>query len=812
MISSYTPDRGWMEHCRGHIRVSRQTLTASQIDEKGRPQQDEAIEDSTQHLRQACKTPVNCAEFYHKISTRGLKYGPTFQNLHRARAAPGLCVGHVRNPKMAEVMPCGYQTRLVIHPALLDACFHPLLISAASEAQKAENLYVPNFIKSFSISTSADEVPPADYICYGTSDLKNGRQLLGTTLKVFGVNQKGEIPYIEMHDMLGSQLPLDGLSIQSSNLELSYKLIWEPLDKAGQNSEKFVTSDGRMNKNDRTAAGFKVVTFTYIFHPGEDLIQSIKKALKSTNWTISFSALEDIIFEKCYYVFLDHTEPVLQKFDTQRLLLVQHLFANAEGILWVTCGCRNQTGNPASSMSAGWTRCLRSEMANVKLVTLDLDTPTMTQYDKIAELLQKILQDVLFKDGHLSMDLEYAEIDGRLLVPRLLLDKDKNEYLARQLCQQDPVSQPFKQRGRNLHLAPSKLGLLESTVFTESNVTSMPLGDKEVEIEIFATGMNFKDIMVSLRQVEYEALGLECSGFVTKVGSEAQAAGFKVGDRVCAIAKACYASFTRATHESTIRIPDHMSFVTAASVPIVYCTAYHAVFEAGRLDKGEAVLIHSAAGGVGQAAIMLAKHAGAQIFATVSSEDKKRLLVEMYEIPREHIFSSREIEFERGILQATGGEGVGLVIGSVSIEMRRRSLNILSPLGRFVEIGKRDLELNAYLEMSNFRKALSFTAVDLEILGRTRPQTIKRTLETIFTALRDFPQAIKPVSPITKFLPSQIETAMRRMQGGKHMGKIVIEVKDDDHILVSRPPNQRENLITHCALGRATAGASSTAC
>ena len=107
--------------------------------------------------------------------------------------------------------------------------------------------------------------------------------------------------------------------------------------------------------------------------------------------------------------------------------------------------------------------------------------------------------------------------------------------------------------------------------------------------------------------------------------------------------------------------------------------------------------------------------------------------MKMYEISCDHFLFRREIDFvERDILQATNGEGVDLVIGFVSAEMRRLSLNILSSLERSVEIGKQDLELNACMEMTNFQKALSFTAADLEILGRTRPQRLRKSCKSSF--------------------------------------------------------------------------------
>ena len=785
-VSSWTQDQGWTEHCKGLIRLVNKSSGLNRVDEECILDEHEAIQKATREVEQVCKTSVNCKEFYQMVAKAGLEYGPTFQNLCEARSAPNLCVGHVRKPNTAEVMPRGHQTKLIIHPALLDAFFHPLLISLAGELLlEPDNLYVPTFIKGFSISSSNYEIPSEEYICYGTGHLRGSGQLSGASLRVFNGSYKDQTPYLELEDMVGAAIPRDDSSHQILKRDLCYKLAWKPLDEVIDSSEKTESPYDENLIDAADSIGPKVVTFTYSCYPGDELIRSIKKNFKNNDEKPCFVALEDIVPERINYVFLDHTEPILQKLDAQRLLLLQALFAKAASILWVTCGTRTQAGNPASSMSAGWTRCLRCEMANVKIATLDLDTRTMTEYEKVTGMLCKVLRDVVLKETSSATDMEYADVDGILTVPRLLLDGDKDQYIVRQVYGQTQVLQSYKQEDRNLQVRISRPGLLQSITFIDSSITSKPLGDQEVEIEVHSTGMNFKDIMIGLGQIQHQELGFECSGIITNLGIEARRAGLNSGDRVCAISNACYANFTRASCDCMIKIPDNMDFATAASIPIVYCTAYHGLFDIGNLANGEAVLIHSAAGGVGQAAVMLAQHAGAEVFATVGSEEKKHLLIEKYGIPRDRIFSSRATTFEQGILKATQSKGVALVLSSVSAEMRRLSLNVLAPLGRLIEIGKRDLELNAHLEMNNFTKALTFAAVDLEILARKYPAIIKRTLKAVFDALKDHPEAIKPVTPITKFPISKLESAMRMIQGGKHMGKIVIEAKDDDHVLVS---------------------------
>lgn len=143
-------------------------------------------------------------------------------------------------------------------------------------------------------------------------------------------------------------------------------------------------------------------------------------------------------------------------------------------------------------------------------------------------------------------------------------------------------------------------------------------------------GMNFKDVVISMGQLASPYIGVECSGTVSRVG--AGLSSLAVGDRVCAMSQGAYGTFACYAATSAARIPDSMPFEVAASIIAVYCTAHYGLIELARLSAREKVLIHAAAGGVGQAAIQLAHMVGAEVFATVGSPDKKKWIMEQYEI------------------------------------------------------------------------------------------------------------------------------------------------------------------------------------
>ena len=225
-----------------------------------------------------------------------------------------------------------------------------------------------------------------------------------------------------------------------------------------------------------------------------------------------------------------------------------------------------------------------------------------------------------------------------------------------------------------------------------------------------------------------------------------------------------------------------MSFTTAASLPVVFATAIYALRDVARLSEGESVLIHAAAGGVGQAAIQIAQNIGAIVFVTVGSTQKQEFLMRTFDIPRSRIFSSRDTSFGEGLLRVTHDRGVDVVLNSVAGEALRVTWDCLAPFGRFVEIGKRDLVQNNRLEMQKFLDGVSFSAVDIGLLAKMKRNQFRMLLDDVIEMFRL--EKIRAVSPIVTYPISKVQEALRTMQMGKHMGKIVINPQIEDVVQV----------------------------
>lgn len=288
--------------------------------------------------------------------------------------------------------------------------------------------------------------------------------------------------------------------------------------------------------------------------------------------------------------------------------------------------------------------------------------------------------------------------------------------------------------------------------------------------------------MVTMGQIPDNLLGFEASGTIVNVGGDVTQ--FKAGDRVCTIGHGAHRTLFRNKASLCQAIPVGYSFEEAATLPLVHCTAFYSLVHVARVRRGQTVLIHAAAGGVGQAAIQLAKHFGLEIFATVGSTDKRQLIQGFYGVPDDHIFNSRDLSFAKGVLRMTNGRGVDCIINSLSGEALRQTWYCIAPFGTFVEIGMKDILSNTGLEMRPFLQDASFTFFNLKHILTDNPTLMVEIIEGTFDFLRR--GVIRPVSPLTVYPISEVENAFRLMQTGKHRGKIALTWAGKDVVPVLR--------------------------
>lgn len=310
------------------------------------------------------------------------------------------------------------------------------------------------------------------------------------------------------------------------------------------------------------------------------------------------------------------------------------------------------------------------------------------------------------------------------------------------------------------------------------------LGSTQVAVKVLSAGLNFRDVMGVLDVYPGEAgpLGGECIGEVIELGSAVK--DFKVGDKVMVpLTESCMSTQTIAEELLCCRIPENLSISEASTLPVVYCTALHGLKNLAQLKKGERVLIHAGAGGVGLAAIHIARHMGAEVFATAS--EKKRDYLK--KIGVQHVFDSRSLDFAQQIRAVTGGEGVDVVLNSLAGEFITTSMQLLNPNGRFIEIGKADIWTEDRVKA--FRDDIHYEAFDLVIVTMQNPTALRELMDEIVANVEA--GHYQPL-PFTVFKHREAMDAFRYMAQGKHVGKILInpetpaiQIKSDRSYLIT---------------------------
>lgn len=527
-----------------------------------------------------------------------------------------------------------------------------------------------------------------------------------------------------------------------------------------------------------------VETDSFLQNHAAQEVQSLVLTLQGSSCEIvSLSSVGSIdLANKCCLFLPELERSFLYDIHDDMFGILRDIVDSAASIVWVTYGGDEGSSKPESSLVTGLARSICSERDESSFVTLALSQESSTA--GIAGKMFKILQRSP-KTRRGNNDSEYMEKSGMLYIGRVVESRHLNDEVFAKLIGRKAERRALEEEaGRPLKLTIASPGLLDTLHFVDDDVYEKPLAADEVEIEVKATGLNFKDVMIALGQLPEKTLGLECAGTLSRVGSLIE--HLKPGDRVCGVTGGAFSTYVRYSAESVVKIPDWMDFRIAATIPVVYCTAYYALHYLAHLKEGESILIHSGAGGVGQAAIQLAKLVNAKIYVSVGSNEKKELLKDLYGIPDGHFFSSRNMTFARSLKRMTKGRGVDVVLNSLAGESLQKSWECIAPFGRFIEIGKTDIQSHSNLSMSPFARNVMFASVDLGVIADKAKPLMGELMRAVMALLTDKSMKMDVPRPLHVYNGSHLEDAFRFLQSGKNTGKTLIEFRKEDVVHVSR--------------------------
>lgn len=393
-----------------------------------------------------------------------------------------------------------------------------------------------------------------------------------------------------------------------------------------------------------------------------------------------------------------------------------------------------------------------------------------------------------------TLVLEHPELHPFSIdVDSLAADADFSALALELLTPHAPLSEIALRAGERLtpqlehppalHPAPRRLALTTPGAPENLQIQSLERrapAPHEVEVEVSATGLNFRDVLnvLGLHAEGAQSLGMEFCGRITRLGSESAhsngAHPLKPGDIVFGIAWGSFASHVTTPADLVARVPAHIPAHIAAGVPNAFLTAYHCLHEVAQLQRGEKILIHAATGGVGLAAVQLAKHAGAEIFATAGSESKRAYL---RSLGITHVYNSRTLDFAREMKQQTNNSGVDLVLNSLAGDFIEASLSVVTHNGRFIEIGKTGVWEAARVASHN--NSIDYHIVDLAPVIEHDSPKIASHLHKLCQLFAN--GSIHPL-PVTVFPFEDASAAFSHMAHAKHIGKIVVAQPAPLHI------------------------------
>ncbi|XP_026498403.2 fatty acid synthase-like isoform X1 [Vanessa tameamea] len=336
----------------------------------------------------------------------------------------------------------------------------------------------------------------------------------------------------------------------------------------------------------------------------------------------------------------------------------------------------------------------------------------------------------------------------------------------------------------------SSLSWLEGPIGVNSNLKN----PDNVLIHVYSSALNFRDVMTAMGRVSVDAVA---SGRLAQECVQ----GFEVVGRTCngtrvmgMVRNSGMANMVVADKALVWGIPDEWTFEEAASVPVAYGTVYYALVMIAQIQRGESILIHAGSGGVGQAAINVALRYGCEVFTTVGTPEKRAFIKRLFpQLKDNHIGNSRDTSFEDMVRKETNGKGVDMVLNSLADEKLQASIRCLGYRGRFLEIGKFDISNNTLIGMSFFLKEISFHGIVLDSVFDQGYEFRKSLQDLLISGIES--GAVRPLTHCT-FQKNQIETAFRYMAAGKHIGKVIVKLRDEErNVKLTKPKNTRIEAI-----------------
>ncbi|CEL00770.1 hypothetical protein ASPCAL00366 [Aspergillus calidoustus] len=772
-ISSVGAEGGWSEHCKGDIRAEFQTPPTETEDEAD-PQSivDSISEKHLASMRQTCDETLTSTSIYAEMRKNGIDYGDSFSIIREMHLGDHKALGHLRIPDIKRTMPSQHMQPHIIHPAVFDAFMHVVLPLYHRHCSQG-----PVMLTSIGeVSVSADILnAPGSELVAACELTRAARRHGSVDVAVFQFDAEGkpvEIASLSREDFRA----IGERASEKVAVDLAppcYHLDWVPAsldDSQAANGNKANLHDVNVSFLSETPLALELANGvrSYLLTSGDE-----DDTAGITNGEMARSSSIHIVF----------TGELKASIAAGNLL---SLLRNDRSLLLVTIFAEHSSGMSA----AGLARVARQEIEDAHIVSLDyqdiLSSDRTTLYQAVTDVLHRSRRQ---GNGETPVDHEYRYQDGHLLVPRLELDTAANQWLTANVTGEDmTTTAAFHSSNQPLELHFTTPGLFDSAVFVPLSNTPA-LGPNEVSVKVYAHGVNALDVSIALDRAEpTSAMMGEFAGIVVEVGDGCRDL-YQPGDRVCGWGAPPYTNIAVVKGHLVHRLEGSTSFAEGASIPVAFLTAMYALDTIASLEDGQTVLIHGVAGDVGQAAISIAQHIGAGVYATVASHKEKESLGEQAGIPRSRIFYTSSTSFKDEILHLTGGRGVDVILDCSSGGLFDESVPLVADFGYVIDVANSRVPQTVG---SRLQRNVTFASVNLQLLAARRPKQV----EKLFSKVVALYQAAKlrPIAPLATMNLRDVGTAFRLVQSQRHLGKIVLE-SDETAVVKQVAPQPRPPVL-----------------
>ncbi|KAI0898729.1 hypothetical protein F4806DRAFT_506709 [Annulohypoxylon nitens] len=512
------------------------------------------------------------------------------------------------------------------------------------------------------------------------------------------------------------------------------------------------------------------------------LARSIAKSLSKHGFHVMYTDLHSyhkVPVGSLIISLVDIESITLLHRDEKYFQAIQAIIGKNPTILWISAG-----NHAEPSVMKGMWRSVATENVLLKIAMIEVERSHLSSLSRTADLISRKFIELQASSPNDSIDLDCVLKDGALYIERFLPDEMLNEqFRVRHGPVEDFEESSLEGQGA-LRANYKQPGLLSSLYFSLDPAFFTPIQNDWVEIKTQAIGLNMKDLAVATAKFDWNYLSTEAAGVVSQVGSTVTS--WKVGDRVFGFIPGNMGNYVRSPATLVSKIPEGESFARAASMPVAYLTAIYALKHLAKLSEGESVLIQSATGGLGMAAMRIAKSLGAKIYATVGSDVKRKKLIEEFDIPASQIFHSRDPKTADEIMRATGENGVDVILSNAGGDHMDEILRCTAPLGRFIDVGRTDVIGKGKLSMEVFRRNATLSSFDMGLIYRQKPSLVESLMQELTRLWVD--GIISPIDDITTMDISELESAMSFFSRGLHTGKIVVTFQNPEAKLkIARP-------------------------